>query len=124
MDRIDVHLQAECERLRAELLENCARGGDDDLLEDERPDRTETSPGCLLKPYDDVIVDETPCRYILPGRGQHWMYVVFFSYGSVNLAQYEDTQVTDRAPVDPEETPMPILPEVTEGEALPRSTRS
>jgi hypothetical protein len=109
MQRLDVALQDACASMREALLANCAAGGDDDLPPEDRPDRAEVAPGCLLKTYDDITADGIPCRYILPGRGIGWAYVVWLDQGRSNLGQIEAVNVTDRAPLDPLETPMPIF---------------
>lgn len=96
---------------RTELITGANNGDDDDMPVDERPNRAEVSPGCLLKPFDEVEVWGTAILYLCPGRGLGWFYGLTIDSGIIPLGQYEAQYVSDRLPVDPLETPMPIFPE-------------
>lgn len=102
---------------REDLMTFCANGADDDLPEDTRPDRAEVIPGCLLKYGDIVEVNAQTVYYLCPGRGLGWFYGMLISDGLAMLGQWEAIHVIDRRPADPEEDPMPILPEITPLEA-------
>jgi hypothetical protein len=99
---------------RDEIINGANNGADDDLPLEERPNRAEVSPGCLLKPFDELEIYGTPVLYLCPGRGIGWLHGLTIEGSTIPLGQYEATAVTDRIPADPEETPMPIFAEPAE----------
>lgn len=98
---------------RDELLTGADNGADDDLAPEERPNRAELGPvpGCLIKPFDELeVYNSVPLLYLCPGRGIGQMYVLQLEGNVISLTQFLTTDVTDRLPADPLETPMPIFP--------------
>jgi hypothetical protein len=113
MDRIDTTYTA---TIRQQYLDAAANGADDDLDPSERPNRADRSDLGALKDDDDVEINNgNRVRVLCPGRGLGYFYSWGYDalFGSWVLGQYEASSVTDRAPADPEETPMPIFPEPT-----------
>lgn len=76
-----------------------------------RRDRAEVSPGCRLKHGDDVMVSGMQSRVICPSEVEGWFYDLSIEGMIFVVGQHEAQYVTDRAPADPEEEPMPIFPE-------------
>jgi len=82
----------------------------------DKSDREEIAPGSVLKLYDDVeIYGYLYGRVIAPAAGRTQFFVYWFDpvSGGHNTAIYgtdPPDQITDRAPADPTETPMPIVP--------------
>lgn len=96
---------------RDEIITNANNGEDDDLPLEDRPNRTEVSPGCLLEFGDEVEAYSTTYLYLCPGRGIGWCYVLSIEGSTIPLGQIEATAVSDRIPMNPEATPMPIFAE-------------
>lgn len=76
------------------------------------PDYAEPLPGTALKLDDDVMwLEFAPMRVVWgiddPGRFQGYSPDIF---GDL-LVSVEGQYINDRAPADPEETPMPIYPQ-------------
>ncbi|HMJ10200.1 MAG TPA: hypothetical protein VK524_02285 [Polyangiaceae bacterium] len=67
-----------------------------------------------LKQNDDVLCDGgIPMRIIGPGRGRDWIYA-WCKWDDVSINEaftINLTMIVDRAPADPNETPMPLIPE-------------
>lgn len=105
MDRIDdAYTTAKRAEVFAEADPNNTSG----------PLRSDRSDLGALKDSDDVTVGGIQARVICPGEALGWFYAWtwdLFDPNKIVLGQYEAQYVTDRAPVDPEETPMPIFPE-------------
>lgn len=119
MQRLEYMFQAIAEQKRTELLDHCANGGDDDLDPSERPDRTGRDGADdlgALKDFDDVTIGGQEMRVICPGRGKGWFYCLTIESQGFTIGQYQAQFVSERAPFDPEETPMPIFPEEPEPE--------
>ena len=96
---------------RDELVNN-ADTTDDDLPPEDRPNRpTGVATGCLLKFGDEVEVYGTTYLVLCPGRGYGWFYAITIDGATVPLSCMPATDVTDRIPADPNETPMPIFEE-------------
>lgn len=91
------------------------RHEDDDLPPEERRDRADVLPGSVLKRDDDVIIAEViPMRVIGPARGGNVIfgyYPDWFGDDAIGFEITPTTIITDRAPFDTEEDPMPIFPE-------------
>lgn len=111
MDRLESMVSIVADSKRAALLAACANGADNDLAPEDRPDRADRSDLGALKDGDDVIASGTPVRVICPGRGRGWFYSMIIEEQGFTIGQHEAQYVTDRAPADPNETPMPIFPE-------------
>lgn len=82
---------------------------DADLPPEDRPNRSEVSTGCLLKFGDEVEIYGVTILYLCPGRGYGWIYGISIDGATVPLGCYPATDITDRIPADPNETPMPIF---------------
>lgn len=95
---------------RDEIITAANNGADDDLPIEDRPNRSEVSPGCVLKHGDQIEVFGDTHLYLCPGRGQGFCYTFTLMEGVLSIGQAEAQYVTDRIPADPLETPMPILP--------------
>ena len=106
---------------RGQILTACANGMDDDLPPEDRPDRAEVVVGSFLKIFDHVRMhDDTECVVIAPGRGSGYFSGWHVDSDGQNvLGMYAGIDVIDRAPADPNETPMPIFPEPEEPEEEP-----
>lgn len=76
-----------------------------------RHDRAEISPGCRVKHGDDVLVSGTVARVVCPAHTDGWFYCIYIDGMLITLGQFEALQITDRAPADPEEEPLPIFAE-------------
>lgn len=96
---------------RDEIIDGANNGQDDDLPPEERPNRAEVSPGCLLKFGDELEIYGSTVLYLCPGRGIGWLHAISLEGATIPLGQYEATTVTDRIPMDPAEPPMPIFAE-------------
>lgn len=82
-----------------------------ELPPEDRPDRALVAPGCRLKHNDHVVVNGQCVRVIRPGRLSGWFYAAILMDGAFAYGQWEAQYVTDRAPADPEEDPLPIFEE-------------
>ena len=111
MERLEATVAVVAAQRRDELLARASNGGDDDLPLEDRPNRAEVAPGCLLKFGDDVSAYGQTYRYLCPGRGIGWAYGLTLEVSGFTLGSFEATAVEDRAPADPNETPMPIFQE-------------
>ncbi len=111
MQSIREQLLSYATQKRDELITGANNGDDDDLAADERPNRATVAPGCLLKPFDEVEIYGMSALYLCPGRGAGWLYALTIDGGTIPLGSYDAQSVTDRIPVDPNETPMPIFEE-------------
>ncbi len=90
---------------RAELI--AADTGTDPAL---RCDRAEISPGCLIKNGDDVEIGSfVTVRVVCPAEAIGWFNTLVVEGSAIVPGQHEVSQVTDRIPADPNETPMPIF---------------
>ena len=79
----------------------------------DRTDRPDIVAGTTLKLWDDVrLYDFVNARIILQKNGER---DAFFTYrfdtgnGGHTIESWPKDAVTDRAPADPNETPMPII---------------
>lgn len=92
------------------LADDCS-----DLPPEERPTRAEIAPGCRLKEGDDVFCNGQVYRVVCPARGIGWFtgWSLDPVTGSV-IGPIDAYQVTDRAPADPAEPPLPIFDPPTE----------
>lgn len=104
MQRMDTVITQMAMLKRAELI-----AGDTNTDPTLRYDRAEVTPGCLLKPGDDVEVSQVVARVVCPADTDGWFYAYTIDGTLFVLTQFEAQYVTDRAPADPEETPMPIF---------------
>lgn len=115
MDRIDqTYTAAYTETLRQQYVGGADGGADDDLPPEDRPNRVDRSDLGALKDDDDVEVSSgTHVRVVCPGRGRGWFYCWWYEamFRTWMVGQMEAVNVTDRAPADPDEEPMPIFPE-------------
>ena len=88
-------------------------GGDNDLPPEERRNRTEVIAGSHLKRGDDItLVEAVPLRVIGPGRGASVILAYYPPWFGDSVQQFEiaPAELTDRAPLDPNEPPMPVFP--------------
>lgn len=106
MDRMDSLLSAIASAKRTELI--TADTETDPTL---RRDRAEISPGCRIKPGDDVQVSGIVGRVVCAAHTEGWFYDIYIDEMLITLGQHEAVQVEDRAPADPEEEPLPIFEE-------------
>lgn len=81
----------------------------------DRTDRSDVCPGTALKELDDVEMYNEPTlrrRVCCAAGGRTQFYTVY--YDTTNLCmvteQWPVDCITDRAPADPNETPMPVIP--------------
>lgn len=76
---------------------------------DKRRDRAEASPGCRLKFDDDCLINGSIVKYICPSNDPGWFYALGIDETIIAVGTYEAQYVTDRAPSDEEEEPLPIF---------------
>jgi hypothetical protein len=115
MDRLDADVDQERVEYWRQKNHDDAATLDQDLPEEDRRDRAECLVGSNLKPDDDaLIVDCIPFRVVGPGTGRNVVlgyYPPWFGDEAVGFEIF-DGDLTDRAPKDPAEEPLPIfLPE-------------
>lgn len=108
MERMDTLLSNIATAKRAELIAMQGPETDPSI----RYDRAEISPGCRIKPLDDVLLwGDVVARVICPADSPGWFYGLTIDGLTIVTSTFEATTVEDRAPVDPNEEPMPIFPE-------------
>lgn len=86
---------------------------DADLDPLDQRGRSEVCPGSPLKEGDDVFIGEHghATRVACAGTGREHFYACYISpEDGPWVSKYTVQQITDRAPLDPSETPMPVLP--------------
>lgn len=86
---------------------------DDDLQPHERRDREPVIEGTALKRGDDILIyDSIFLRVVGPGRGWNVLIGYYPDWFGDNALQFEISPdyITDRAPLDPDEPPMPVWP--------------
>jgi hypothetical protein len=114
MDRVaydaDVMQQFFAEQQRAFVIANIS--GEENFDPLDKTDREDIVPGTYLKLWDDVQVYGTTgpkVRIICAagGRDNFFSYRFDSSNGGHVLENWPKDSVTDRAPADPEEEPMP-----------------
>jgi hypothetical protein len=97
-------------------------GADDTFPEEDRRNRAVIAPGCRVKDDDDVLYQNYPMRVIGPARGSGWFMIAMQNpwagnWMDVPMEVGNDSDrafVTDRAPADPNEEPLPIFLESEE----------
>jgi hypothetical protein len=120
MDRLEGIDQVALESRRAALVAAAATE-DQSLPAEDRRDRminesltTEQRAlvfGSILKHDDDVICGGLPLRVVGPAEGKNSFYGQYDPWFADLLINIEAFYVTERAPADALETPMPIYPE-------------
>jgi len=94
-------------------LNHDAASTDTDLPVEERRDRADVIPGSFIKRDDDLLLyDAIPYRVIGPGRGA-WCVIGYYPewFGDMTVElEFVAETVTDRAPADTNEAPMPVFP--------------
>jgi hypothetical protein len=117
MERMQGLDEARIAEIAQQQLDGALAGEDNDLDPGARRDREEVVAGSNLKRGDDImIIDVFPLRVIGPARGATSItgfYPDWFGNEPMYLALEPPVYVTDRAPLDPNETPMPVFPEET-----------
>lgn len=68
---------------------------------------------CALKIGDDVICGGLPLRVVGPARDRRFFTGYYAPWFGDSTLPIEALYVYERAPLDDQETPMPIIPEVT-----------
>jgi len=132
MERLDYIDQARVQFWRAQDLQGVADGQDNSLqLTPEQAERQgvpanvdmrsrtdvawygdgETWAPTLLKRDDDVIMCGIPFRVVGPSADRKFVTVYNQQMVGDMCLYFDAASVTDRAPFDPEETPMPVIPE-------------
>lgn len=117
MDRIkdgtsDTMTQFFAQQQRDYVLANLS---DESALDDlDKTTRADICPGTYLKLWDDVSIynDFVKGRIVCAAGGRACFFLYRFdpSNGGHILEIYQPDAVTDRAPADPNEAPMPIVP--------------
>lgn len=96
-----------------QINHDLAPSEDTDLPADQQRDRAEVIPGSNLKRDDDILIwDSIPLRIIGPGRGTDVVlayYPPWFGDYAMTFELNPHESVTQRAPFDTEEEPMPIF---------------
>jgi hypothetical protein len=106
MERLDSVLSAAVAARRAQLIA-------DDTNTDPaiRIDRAEIGPGCRIKVDDDVLVNGEIKRVVAPADYPGWFTSLTLDQNGFVWGTDDSTQVTDRAPADPNEEALPIFAE-------------
>jgi hypothetical protein len=117
VDRLDADIdQARVEYWR-DYNKTAAEIEDTDLPLQDRRDRPDCLHGSNVKRDDDVLIlDQIPLRVVGPGRGRKVIigyYPPWFGDEAQSF-EIEPGDLTDRAPADPLEPPLPIWPEEEE----------
>lgn len=115
MDRIPDIDQERVDYWRAWNHDQAAvEGVDADLPPEERRDREEVIAGSFLKRDDDITIQGSIIvRVVGPARGATCVltyYPPWFGDDAMAIDIPNKTDITDRAPFDPEEEPMPVFP--------------
>jgi hypothetical protein len=80
----------------------------------DKTDRSDICPGTNLKLWDDVrVYDFQNARVICGATGDRTIFTTYrfdTSNGGHVVENWPVDSITDRAPADPEETPMPVIP--------------
>lgn len=105
MERLDSVLSAAVATRRAQLI--AADTNTDPTI---RIDRAEIGPGCRIKVDDDVLVNGEIKRVVAPADYPGWFTSLSLDQNGFVWGTDDSAQVTDRAPADPEEEPLPIYP--------------
>jgi hypothetical protein len=101
MDRLDNITQTLVDTLRTQLQ-----------TFDEYVGKTEPLPGSALKLDDDVMwLGVLPMRVLWGYETPDYYFAICPDIDPEGYSYFEGTYITDRAPLDPEETPMPIWPQ-------------
>lgn len=116
MDRLDADVDQErIEYWRQYNLEASVTQ-DQTIPPEDRRDRAEVQVGSNIKRDDDVLIlDCIPLRVVGPGEGRKIVlgyYPPWFGDEAIGF-ELNPGDLTDRAPADPEEPPLPIWPEAT-----------
>lgn len=114
MDRLDYdQYQTQIEAMREEnasvdysAIEDARDRGDREAVA-YYESGTDWTPS-VLKRDDDVMVQGEARRVVGPAIGRQ--YFLAWNTGESGLGVYPLVDVTDRAPLDPEEEPMPVVP--------------
>lgn len=117
MDRIPDIDESRVDYWRQYHVQDANNGGDDDLAPEERRNRADVITGTHLKRGDDItLVEAIPLRVIGPGRGWNVILAYYPAWFGDQVQQFEIApgDLTDRAPLDPNETPMPVFPGVVD----------
>lgn len=90
-------------------------GADDMFPEKDRRNRTDVlGPLSRLKRDDDVYISNQVVRVIGPARDERWFYALSETPWGFYDVPFDGQHITDRAPADPNEEPMPIFVEPEE----------
>lgn len=103
MERLESIMSAAVAQRRADLI-----AADTSTDPATQIARAEVAPGCRLKPDDDVLVNGEIKRVVCPADYPGWFTSLTLDQNGYVWGTDDSTQVTDRAPADPEEDPLPI----------------
>jgi hypothetical protein len=112
---LDAEQEAIVSRQRAYHKDQADRGDDDYLPEADRRNREHVlGPNCSVKRDDDVLIGTIVYRVIGPARQEGRLYLLAEApYGWADF-DFAGADITDRAPADPNEEPLPIFLEPEE----------
>ena len=114
MERIPDIDQERVEYWRKISVDAALAGLDNDLPEEQRRSRPEVLPGSFVKRDDDILLfDCIPLHVVGPGRGLDGVLAYYPPWFGDDCVQFAigPNDITDRAPADGEEDPMPAWPE-------------
>lgn len=99
-------------RQRAYHVREAEGGADDYLPEQDRRNREHVlGPLARVQRDDDVLLNGDVYRVIGPAREEGWLYVLVQSFRGLTDMPMEGRYITDRAPADPLDEPLPIFEE-------------
>lgn len=110
---LDADALAFVEQQRAYHKSQADRGDDDYLDAEHRRNRAQVlGPRCRVQLDDDVLIEGKVRRVIGPARGEGSFYaLVQNAEGRCIDVPFDGQLITDRAPADPLEEPLPIFEE-------------
>jgi hypothetical protein len=112
MDRLDTIDQAfaDAEAQALRLIDDRRDIVDRDVVAYYEDDNGQWQPSPLKVGDDVVIAGQNAGRVVGPAAGRGWFTMVEPSEWGPTVGTYMLLSVTDRAPLDENETPMPLIP--------------
>lgn len=114
---LSAELEQWIETTRADHRGRADAGEDNEFDPKHRRNREHVlGPLCRVKEGDDVMHNGAVIRVICPARDEAWFYGLQEAPWGPQDVPYESKYITDRAPADPNEEPLPVFEEEDEEE--------
>lgn len=95
---------------RAHHRASADAGEDDQMPEKDRRNRQHVlGPRGRVKEDDHVLIHGEPTPVICPAPSEEWFYGLMFTPWGIFDTPFNGRSITDRAPADPTEEPLPIF---------------